>query len=367
MSVLPGHSDSLSRAALNSKFQEILNLILDPNQILTKRESTLIRNTAKKTKSHLRLLGRISLAISLVLLITLLNVATGYAQNPASTLETLQVELWPDFDQPSVLVLLTGTLPTGTDLPATVTIPLPPEATINAAARIDGLGDFYSIDYDDSIPGQVTMVVPDSTFRLEYYAPYSADGNQRSFSYDWQFDFDVEEISASVQQPSRASAISVSPEPTSVNSGQYDLTYHILPTRAVPAGTTYRIEADYELVRPELSATVIDVQQSNTVSSLEPETSTSIIPDDGFNWLLVLAVAGIGLAGAAAVWFVVSNNRNRRRVVKPRPARRSKKGQARPSASSKTAGVAKFCHECGEPAGAGDKFCRNCGTVLKTD
>jgi len=281
--------------------------------------------------------------------------------------ETLDIELWPDFDQPSVLVLLTGTLPANADLPATITIPVPAEATINAAARIDAAGDFYSIEYDDSTPGQVTMEVTEPIFRLEYYAPYSADGNQRSFSFDWRFDFDVEELSASVQQPSRASAINVSPEPTSVNSGQYGLSYHLLPSRAVPSGTNYRIEADYELARPELSATVIDAQQPNTVSSLEPDTSSSIIPDSGFNWILVLAVVGVVLSGAAAVWLVVSNNRSKRRVVKPRPARRSKRGQAQALGNQKTSGRAKFCHECGEPAGTADKFCRNCGAALKTN
>jgi hypothetical protein len=326
----------------------------------------LIPKNISKEENDLWRLSRFILAIFLFLVIASLGITIGYAQSTTSALETLDIELWPDFDQPSVLVLLTGTLPAAAELPATITIPVPEEATINAAARIDAAGDFYTIEYDDSTPGQITMQVPDPIFRLEYYAPYSADGNQRSFSFDWQFDFDVEELSASVQQPSRASVINVSPDPASVNSGQYGLSYHLLPSRPVPSGTDFSIEADYELARPELSATVIDAEQPNTVSSLEPDTSSSIIPDSGFNWLLVLAIAGVVLAAAAAVWLVASNNRSKRRVVKPRPVRRSKRGRAQALGRGKTTGGAKFCHECGEPAGVGDKYCRNCGTTLKT-
>jgi predicted amidophosphoribosyltransferase len=28
-------------------------------------------------------------------------------------------------------------------------------------------------------------------------------------------------------------------------------------------------------------------------------------------------------------------------------------------------GKVNFCHQCGERAQSGDKFCRNCGTALK--
>ena len=72
----------------------------------------------------------------LLLLLLLLVALPVAAQTEVTQLDTLTVELWPDYDRPAMLVILTGTLPESAALPATVTIPLPPEAEINAVARL---------------------------------------------------------------------------------------------------------------------------------------------------------------------------------------------------------------------------------------
>ena len=76
---------------------------------------------------------------SLILLLIFMSaaMATGFAQNPASVIDSLDLEIWPDYDKSSVLVLLTGTLPEDTRLPASITLPLPEVAQLNAVARID--------------------------------------------------------------------------------------------------------------------------------------------------------------------------------------------------------------------------------------
>ena len=74
------------------------------------------------------------LTLLLLLLFAALPVA---AQTEVTQLDTLTVELWPDYDRPAMLVILTGTLPESATLPATVTIPLPAGAEINAVARFN--------------------------------------------------------------------------------------------------------------------------------------------------------------------------------------------------------------------------------------
>jgi hypothetical protein len=58
------------------------------------------------------------------------------------------------------------------------------------------------------------------------------------------------------------------------------------------------------------------------------------------------------------MFWQVYNQRRMAPAVKPRPA-------ARKTPASK-AKEAYFCHNCGQPATAGDRFCRSCGTELKT-
>jgi hypothetical protein len=53
-----------------------------------------------------------------LILILLMLSGTGHAQDKVTAIDSLAVEIWPDYDQASVLVLLTGTLPAGTKLPA---------------------------------------------------------------------------------------------------------------------------------------------------------------------------------------------------------------------------------------------------------
>ncbi|MBW1994611.1 MAG: hypothetical protein JRI77_09195, partial [Deltaproteobacteria bacterium] len=80
------------------------------------------------------------IAIFFLLASTLLAPLTGNPQTDVSnvsTIDSLLVELWPDYDKASVLVLLTGALPPDTRLPASVTLPLPKTAQLNAIARID--------------------------------------------------------------------------------------------------------------------------------------------------------------------------------------------------------------------------------------
>ena len=54
----------------------------------------------------------------LLVLFVLMPMTAGFAQEPVSAIDTLDIEIWPDYDRPSVLVLLTGTLPGDTRLPA---------------------------------------------------------------------------------------------------------------------------------------------------------------------------------------------------------------------------------------------------------
>jgi hypothetical protein len=73
----------------------------------------------------------------LLIFFMLMPMTTGFAQKPVSVIDSLDIEIWPDYDRASVLVLLTGTLPRDTQFPASVTLPLPETAQLNAVARID--------------------------------------------------------------------------------------------------------------------------------------------------------------------------------------------------------------------------------------
>jgi len=256
-----------------------------------------------------------------------------FGQAPA-TIDLLEVEFWPDFDQPSMLVLMTGTLAEDVSLPATLALPVPDDATINAVARVDESGAMFSdIDYDESSPGLVMFTATDATFRIEYYSPYTADGNQREYTFNWLSDNAVSQLLATVQQPAMADELILDPEASESSTRQDGLVYHSLPPQVVPAGQGFRLETSYELSSPQLTVELLSSQQPIITPPVSSLNNTQAASDSTLNWPIMLIAAGLVLALVAGAWFLLSNRRPNRRVVKPRPVRRA---QTPPSTSTTT-------------------------------
>jgi hypothetical protein len=301
----------------------------------------------------------------IIILFNLLVVAKVYAQLPAASLETLIIDLWPDYDQPAVLVLLTGTLPADTPLPAAVTIPVPNEAQIHAVARITG--DNRMVDDIEYTTGDnsLTFTTPDPSFRVEYYVPYQSIGSIHSYSFDWLADIRVEEVLAAVQQPTGASNISVTPDTAvAVPRNADGFTYYALPAQAIPAGELYTIGFTYEMVSPpQLSIDNLPAAPAAVVGtpSASPSSGSTALSD--IDWRLVLGVLGIVIMAVVVTWIIATRQTAARQEVrKPRP----KRAQATAKTKSSTGTApARFCRECGNGLNPGDKFCRKCGTAVK--
>jgi hypothetical protein len=312
----------------------------------------------------------VKVALGLLLIMGLLQANNLSAQDPAAVLEFLEVELWPDFDQPALLVLMTGAFSNDVSLPATITLPLPEEATIHAVARVNAADEWIDMDYVDSISGQITLVVDDPGFHIEYYIPYESDGDLRQVTFRWLADMDVNQLLTKFQEPSSATDVTLSPEAMRALIGAYDLRYHEIEGQAVPAGIPYVLEASYRMVRPELSAEALDIQQAPPPVSAPAVTQQGVDGSDSsdFSWPMVLAAAVAVLAFAVVAWLIYSGQNRKRRVIKPRPAARTRRRQSPAGAGKSTSrGTSpKFCHECGQPLDPADKFCRNCGTVVKS-
>ena len=291
---------------------------------------------------------------------------TGHAQGEVATIELLEVQLWPDFDRPSVLATLKGFLPSGTPSPVTITLPVPDNASIHVVSplREDGRPG-PEMSYDDSVPGQLTFTAEMPGFYVEYYYPYSADGNRRDITFTWQSEMAVEQMLAVIQQPIMSSDLSTNPGSEAVTTGSDGMQYHRVPIQPIPAGVVYTLEGNYTLARPELSQDVLAGGQDSPAPGAESGGSEE---ESGLNWPLILAIAAGVVAVAVAAWLILGNRRGRQRVTRPRPARRStpkSRQRARSTAPPPVQSKGRFCHECGQPLEPDDRFCRNCGSAVK--
>ncbi len=278
----------------------------------------------------------------------------------AVSLESLDVELWPDYDREAVLVLLTGTLPAGTALPVTLTVPLPEGADFNVAARITSDNTMTDQGMTPEVgTNAVTFALTEQRFRVEYYQPYTAADNQHSFAFTWQSTMAVDALSVTIQQPIAATNMTVVPSPATVSEGQDGLTYHALAAQSVPTGETYTVQISYRMSSPPQLTESFQQGSDSELPFLDAEPVTG----DGFDWQLLLLVLGGLILVATGVWYVTTlRAAQSRRPAKPRPQRAARQPSTR---TSTPAGEVNFCHQCGQPLQPEDKFCRTCGTAVK--
>ncbi len=310
----------------------------------------------------------------LLSLLLLTSAVAARAQTPVTTLESMLIDFWPDYDQPNVLILLTGTLPSGTTLPAEVTIPLPEGAIVNVVARISAAGEMIDDVVYTTEGDQLRMTIPESRFRVEYYVPYAVDGDTRSYTFTWLSSTSVNAMSTAVQQPVAATGMVTQPTAVNVTPNSSDgFTYHTLPDQAVPGGQPFTASFSYTMTNPQLSVENPPIPSSsllpNTTAASAPLPSATDTGGSSINWLLYLSVAAIVIAAVALTWVIATQRTtSNSKVRKPQAARpQTARPQAAKSAGSKgtKSGAKRFCHECGNPLSTHDQFCRNCGTAVK--
>jgi len=308
---------------------------------------------------------KVTRLLKYLILITLIAGASGgaaqsaAAQSKASRLDSLAVELWPNYDRPAMLVLLTGALPQSAPLPATLTIPIPSGAEIHAVASFNATGTLMS-DVDYTVDGgRLTLTTPASRFRVEYYAPYQTDGDQNSYRFDWQADLAVDAMSVVAQQPIAATDFTVDPPANSSTADRGDgLNYYSLPARPVGAGEPFVVTVSYTSAGTTLSA---PSPQFALGDESEPATKAATTPSSVNNLWWVLAPIGALFLIIGAWYAGQRKGQASSRARKPQPARPA----AKPKPAKKPAVASRYCHQCGQPAQPGDTFCRNCGTQLK--
>jgi hypothetical protein len=290
----------------------------------------------------------------------------------ALSLQTLQIELWPEFDQPATLVLLTGTLAPGTPTPAEVTVRIPAAAgRPHAAAYRDAADQLLSALYTTRREGDdlfVTVTVDALNFHLEYYDPgLTIAGEERTFQYRWMTDYPVAATTVRVQEPYGARDVQLEPAFTPAGVGDFGLSYQAREWGPLAAGDSVVFFLRYAKTSAGLSAGVVN-PPTQAVSIDEGASGTGTVPGLPTAWLVGgLAVGALALAGGAGwVWW--------QRRPRPENASRGRRGKRRSveangsPAHSPPAPAAprRFCTQCGQPVAGGDRFCRNCGAATTT-
>ena len=198
-------------------------------------------------------------SISVAILVGLVWAMAASAQGPDKTIGGATLQLWPEFDDPGLLVIysgdFTGTLP----FPQEVAFPLPDNARgIQATAReIDGrlITQQWQI-----VDGKLVYTLPGPGFHIEYYLDRPPSGDQREISYTHETQYPIGSLNISVQHPARVTDFSLTPPPESSDVRDDGLTYSEVRKTSVKPGDKLDLKIRYKktdqgLTRPPSAST----------------------------------------------------------------------------------------------------------------
>ena len=268
-------------------------------------------------------------------------------------LDSLNVLLWAEYDQPSMLVINDFTLTDDTQVPITMDIRLPKDANITAVAYLSA-GEYLLATYqpqteEDADWQMIKLFITErTTYRVEYYQSLERNGNQRSFNYKWTGDYSVNEFNVEVQVPDDSSNVKTDPAIVLVQKQPFMSGGAMM--NGLNEGETYQLELEYSRTN-EVAVVTPGSSDVEPIATVDENT-------DGRSTLnnLPLFLGGIGavLILAALVYFF------RGQASSGRTAKSRKR-----SHSPQEPSLAKYCPECGTRSQEGDRFCRTCGSKLR--
>ena len=309
--------------------------------------------------------------ITFVFIVLFLALTTPLAVNAQRQqnvhFQHVQIDLWPEFDRPSMLVIYRAVLAEDVSLPADITFRIPASAgEPHAVAFVNEDGISLNADYERQVLDEwayINLTTNYTEVLLEYYDPGIVRENKlRTFTYQWLGDYAVDNIVMLVQQPPESTNMSTMPRLTNVVTDSKGQVYLQGEIGAFAQGETFSMTVSYEKETDALTVSYLEIDSSAPVTTATPGRMSvdTALP-------YAMAILGVVVIIIAIFWYWATG----RQKVQPR--RRPEKSSRR-----KTTRVVEpemhdhnpyeqstFCHECGKRANSGDKFCRSCGSKLR--
>jgi len=295
-----------------------------------------------------------------ILLLVVLFVPMGARAESNVNFSTVAVDIWPDYDRASVLVIYHYSLAAEVTLPAKLELQIPAQASVNAVAVADTGGSLITTSYESKISGEwavLTLEANNRNIQVEYYDTYQKQGETVSYDFVWPGNHAVDAFSVSFQKPVDSTGLKLSPDLGAGVVAGDGLTYYNSARGALPVGQKYSLSIEYQKSSDTLSKTVQAIQPS---APLDANVQGRVSLSEYLPWIL----GGLGgLLVLGGLVFLIFNWRNN---VKNSRGDSRKRHVGNVSKKSDLPGNI-YCPQCGKRAQPGDVFCRTCGTRMRRD
>jgi len=296
--------------------------------------------------------------LGFTLLLALLLFPSPAVAQGETKLEAIDVELWSEYDQPSMLVIYQFVVSQETPLPAEVKLRFPKDVNLVAvASKRDN--DFFNKDFTTPVVQgdwqSITITVETyEPHRIEYYQPLVRDGDKRQFKFHWFGDYYVKEFAVNILIPADSTELVTSPplEETATTSDGVWIT-GIVTKNDLKMMNSFQFELNY---RRTSTALVKPGQATAQVVPVTPvdENTPGRVSITNLPW--IIGGFGLTLIGIAlfSYWRSTQSSESQPSKRRRHKSEEVEEGQA-------------YCHECGARAQTGDRFCRTCGSRLRVE
>ena len=285
---------------------------------------------------------------------------TPAAESPADLrIARLQLSVWPEYDDPRVLLIFRGELAPGTAFPTQVTLPVPKDAELIGAGMISELGELL-LHPHRVIPGGASdtleITLPSPRFFAEfYYDPFETSGDTRRFSYTFTAPYPITQFDVDIQKPYTASEFLTEPPAMAQETEGRDTTYHRFAYRDVEAGQPTAFTVSYVKTDPQPSVSKADSAPDESPAVSGPQDRMLI-----YFGILAGVIAAYVLATLLWAFY------RRRHADTQSPETQPVPLSVPPVPPSVTpAAVANFCSHCGHALNAEYAFCPGCGHAVR--
>ncbi len=268
-------------------------------------------------------------------------------------LASMSVQLWPEYDQPSMLVITDFEAAADTQLPASVTFRIPQDANLIAVAAYTADGTLMNAVFDGpNAEGEwqvFTITLNSTAARFEYYQPITFNGNQRIFSYLWDGAYAVDAFDIRVLEPADTTSLTTTPKLSAIEQKDGLKYFHGDPVK-LASGEQFTLNLEYQKSSDALISSAQGVQPAAPVDENTPGRVS-------LNNTLPYLLGGLGviMIVGGLVYYLRSGN------IGARKSRRRQHANVDPEQSESDV----YCAQCGTRAHGGDRFCRTCGSRIR--
>ena len=315
-------------------------------------------------------------AMLVVILVLSLTVAfalpVGAQDSPV--IRQAELRLWPEYDDPGLLVIVSGSFESDTSFPLKVAFPIPDGARNVQATYLDASGTLINQPFEMA-DGKLVYELPTADFHYEFYLDRAPSGDQRTISYVLDAPYAIQTLGVAVQQPARSTDFTLTPAAESSEQKTDGLIYHILNRQDVAAGEELKLVLNYSkpdtgLTAPQLAVTTADAPAQ---SGQSPQANQSITTADSTAWLPWLLIgSGVVLLAGSLTYWILSQRRNSGQPLStsgPPPGAGPKAPPDVQSSAPRIAATGQapaFCTSCGNRLREDDRFCSQCGTSRRS-